>query len=92
MNKTELIKTIAAESGLSQAQAENAVNALCKVVIDELSQGGEVNIVGFGRFYVTERAERVGQNPKTKEPITIAATRVPKFKAGKTLKDATADV
>ena len=92
MNKTELIKTIAAESGLSHAQAENAVNALCKVVIDELSQGGEVNILGFGRFYVAERAERVGQNPKTKEPITIAAARVPKFKAGKTLKDATADI
>lgn len=92
MNKTELIKTIAAESGLSHAQAENAVNALCKVVIDELANGGEVNILGFGRFYVTERAERNGINPKTKEPITIAAARVPKFKAGKTLKDATADI
>lgn len=92
MNKTELIKTIAAESGLNQAQAENAVNALCKVVIDQLSQGGEVNIVGFGRFYVTERAERVGQNPKTREKVHIPAARIPKFKAGKTLKDATADI
>lgn len=91
MNKTELIKSIAAESGLSHAQAENALNALCKVVIDELSQGGEVNIAGFGRFYATERAERMGRNPKTGEPTLIPAACVPKFKAGKTLKDSVAD-
>lgn len=90
MNKAELIKTIATESGLTQTQANDALNALCKVVIDELSIGGEVNIVGFGRFYVAERTERMGRNPKTSKPVMIPATCVAKFKAGKTLKDAVA--
>lgn len=90
MNKSELIKAIASESGLTQAQASNAIDALCKVVIDELSQGGEVEIKGFGSFSTQQRAERIGHNPKTKEPVIIPATRVAKFKAGKTLKDAVA--
>lgn len=90
MNKSELIKAIASESGLTQAQASNAIDALCKVVIDELSQGGEVEIKGFGNFYTTDRAERMGRNPKTGEPAVIPAARVAKFKAGKTLKDGVA--
>lgn len=90
MNKAELIKTIAAESGLTQTQANDALNALCKVVIDELSQGGEVNIVNFGRFYVAERAERMGRNPKTGESVHIPARCNPKFTAGKHFKDAVA--
>lgn len=90
MNKSELIKAIASESGLTQAQAENALNAYCKVVIDELGDGGEVNIVGFGSFTIAQRAERAGRNPKTGETLTIPAGRAPKFKAGKALKDAVA--
>lgn len=88
MNKSELIKAIAAESGLTQAQAGHALDALCQVVIDELAQGGEVNIVGFGNFTVAQRAERAGRNPKTGETLTIAASKTVKFKAGKNLKDA----
>lgn len=90
MNKSELIKAMSAQSGLSQADCGKALDAFCASVIDELGQGGEVEIKGFGNFTVAERAERKGINPKTKEPITIAAMRVPKFKAGKTLKDAVA--
>lgn len=90
MNKTELIKQIATVSGLSQTQAENALNAYCKVVIDELGNGGEVNIVGFGSFTIAQRAERIGRNPKTGETLTIPASRAPKFKAGKALKDTVA--
>lgn len=88
MNKSELIKQIADRAGLSQAQAGNAVDAFCASVIDALSQGGEVAIIGFGTFKVSQRTERKGRNPKTGEPLTIAAHRVPKFKAGKALKDA----
>lgn len=88
MNKTELIKQIATVSGLTQAQAANALDAFCTVVADELGAGGEVAIVGFGTFCVAERAERQGRNPATGELITIAAAKVAKFKAGKALKDA----
>lgn len=91
MNKSELIKAMSVQSGLTQAQAENALNAFCATICNELGQGGEVEIKGFGSFVVAERAERQGINPKTKEPITIAAARVPKFKAGKALKDALHD-
>ncbi len=90
MNKSELIKAMATQSGLTQSQAENALNALCVTVCNELGKGGEVAIVGFGGWSVAERAERVRRNPKTGETMTIAAHRVPKFKAGKSLKDAVA--
>ena len=88
MNKSELIKAMSDRSGLTQKQVANALDALCASVIDELGAGGEVIIMGFGSFTVAERAERIGRNPKTGESITIAAARVPKFKAGKALKDA----
>ena len=87
MNKTELIKQMATISGLTQAQAGNALDALCTVVADELGAGGEVSVMGFGTFAVRYRAERQGRNPKTGEPITIPARRTVKFKAGKMLRN-----
>lgn len=90
MNKSELIKAMSVQSGLTQAQASNAIDAFCKTVIDELSQGGEVEIKGFGSFSIHERKERMGRNPKTGAPAVIPAARVAKFKAGKALKDAVA--
>lgn len=87
MNKTELIKQMATISGLTQAQAGNALDALCTVVADELGAGGEVSVMGFGTFAVRHRAERQGRNPKTGEPITIPARRTVKFKAGKMLRN-----
>lgn len=90
MNKNELILNMATQSGLTQQQAKNALDAFCATVIAELAAGGEVNIVGFGSWSVVERAERNGINPQTKEPITIAASKAVKFKAGKSLKDAVA--
>ena len=87
MNKTELIKQMATISGLTQAQAGGALDALCTAVIDELGAGGEVSLMGFGTFSAPQRAERQGRNPKTGEPITIPARRTVKFKAGKMLRD-----
>ena len=88
MNKSELIKQIADRAGLSQAKAGDALDAFCASVIDALSQGSEVAIIGFGTFKVSDRAERKGRNPQTGEAIAIPASRVPKFSAGKALKDA----
>ena len=90
MNKTELIKQMATISGLTQAQAGDALEALCTAVADELGAGGEVSVMGFGTFSAPQRAERQGRNPKTGEAVTIAAHRVVKFKAGKGLSDAVA--
>ena len=90
MNKTELIKQMATISGLTQAQAGNALDALCTVVADELDAGGEVSVMGFGTFAVRHRAERQGRNPKTGEAVTIPSRRTVKFKAGKGLRDAVA--
>ena len=88
MNKSELVKQIAERAGLTQAQATTALQAFETSVIDELANGGEVVLIGFGTFKVNERAERTGRNPKTGEAITIAAAKVPTFKAGKALKEA----
>lgn len=88
MNKVELVSAIAEKSGISVKDAEKAVKAFTGVVTDALANGEKVQLVGFGTFEVAERAERNGINPKTKEKITIPATVVPKFKAGKALKDA----
>lgn len=88
MNKSELIKNIATLAGLTQAQATSALQAFETAVIDELANGGEVALVGFGTFKVADRAARVGRNPKTGEEIQINASKVPTFKAGKALKDA----
>lgn len=88
MNKSELVDAIAQKSGLTKADALKALDAFTNVVKDTLQQGDMITLVGFGSFSVVERAERQGLNPKTKEPLTIPASRVPKFKPGKSLKDA----
>lgn len=87
MNKTEFIAAVAEQAGLSKKDAEKAVKAYNDVVTAELVKGGKVQLVGFGTYEVAERPEREGRNPKSGEAMTIAASRVPKFKAGKALKD-----
>ena len=87
MNKTELIAAVAEKAEISKKDAEKAIKAFTDVVTDELVKGEKVQLVGFGTFEVSERAEREGRNPKTREPMTIAASKSPKFKAGKALKD-----
>ena len=87
MNKAELIEAIVAKSGLSKKDAEAALNATVDAVKDALKAGDKVQLVGFGTFAVKERAARTGLNPRTKEKIEIAATKVPTFTAGKALKD-----
>ena len=88
MTKVELIASVAAEAGMSKKDAEKAVNAALAAITEELKNGGKVSLVGFGTFVVRERPERQGRNPQTKEPMTIAASKLPAFKAGKALKDA----
>ncbi len=89
MNKTELVAKISEHSGLTKKKAEDGLNAFMKSVEEELIKGGKVQLVGFGTFEVTERAERQCRNPRNpEEVITIPATKAPKFKAGKALKDA----
>lgn len=88
MNKSELINHISITTGLTKAQATAALQAIETGVINTLVNGGEVTLVGFGTFKVTERAARTGRNPKTGEAITIAAAKVPTFKSGKGLKEA----
>ena len=88
MTKVELIASVAAEAGMSKKDAEKAVNAALAAITEELKNGGKVSLVGFGTFEVRERPEPQGRNPQTKEPMTIAASKLPAFKAGKALKDA----
>ena len=87
MNKAELVAAIAEKAELSKKDSEKALKALIDVVTDELVKGDKVQLVGFGTFEVSERPARSGRNPKTKETITIPASKAPKFKAGKALKD-----
>lgn len=87
MNKTELVAAIAEKAGLSKKDAEAAVKAFIDSVAEELKKGGKVQLVGFGTFEVSERAARQGRNPQTGETIEIAASKTPRFKAGKALKD-----
>ena len=87
MNKTELIAAVAEKAEISKKDAEKAVKAFTEVVSDELVKGEKIQLVGFGTFEVTERPAREGRNPKTGEVMTIAASKAPKFKAGKALKD-----
>lgn len=87
MNKTELVNAIAAKTELSKKDADLALKAFIDVVGDELSKGEKVQLAGFGTFEVSERAEREGINPRTKETITIPASKSPKFKAMKALKE-----
>ena len=88
MNKTELIAAIAEKTELSRKDAEKALKAFTEVVEEELKKGDKIQLVGFGTFEVSERAAREGRNPQTGETMQIAASKSPKFKAGKALKDA----
>ena len=87
MNKTELIAAVAEKAELSKKDADKAIKAFTDVVSEELVNGGKIQLVGFGTFEVAERGEREGRNPKTGETMMISASRTPKFKAGKALKD-----
>lgn len=89
MNKVELADAVAQKTGMGKAEAEKSLNAMVDVVTEELKKGGEVSITGFGNFSVSARAARTGVNPQNpSQKIQIAATKVPKFKAGKGLKEA----
>ena len=87
MNKTELIATVADQAGLSKKDAEAALNAFTAIVGKALKKGDKVQLVGFGTFEVSKRSARSGRNPQTGETIKIKASKTPKFKAGKALKD-----
>lgn len=88
MNRTELVAAIAKKTELSKKDAEKALKAFTEVVETELKKGEKVQLVGFGTFEVSERAAREGRNPQTGESMQISASKTPKFKAGKALKDA----
>jgi DNA-binding protein HU-beta len=87
VNKADLISNVASEANLSKAQAAEAVDAVINSITSALGKGDEVKIAGFGTFAVANRAATQGRNPKTGAPIAIPATKLPKFKAGKALKD-----
>ena len=87
MKKTELIAAVAEKTGLTKKDAERAVNATVEAITESLVKGDKVSVSGFGIFEVKNREARTGRNPRTKETIEIPATRLPGFKASKTLKD-----
>jgi len=87
MNKQELVAAVAIKGEMTKKAAEVAVTAVFSTIEETLGKNEKVNLVGFGTFEVRDRAERVGRNPQTKEPMTIPATKTPGFKAGKNLKD-----
>ena len=87
MKKTELVAAMADQAGLSKKDAEKALKAFTDVVAEELKKDGKVQLVGFGTFEVSSRAAREGRNPQSGAPMKIAASKAPKFKAGKALKD-----
>ena len=87
MNKTELVAAMAEQTNLSKKDAEAALKAFIDVVSEELKKGEKFQLVGFGTFEVSERAAREGRNPQTGETMEIKASKTPKFKAGKALKD-----
>ena len=87
MNKSELIAAVAEKTGSTKKDAEKAISAVLESIVEELKEGGKVQLIGFGTFEVRERAARTGMNPRTKEPMQIAATKTPVFKAGKAFKD-----
>ena len=88
MNKSELVDAIAKSADISKASAGRALDGALEAIKNSLKNGDEVSLVGFGSFSVSERAGRTGRNPRTGEAITIKAAKVPKFSAGKGLKDA----
>lgn len=88
MNKADLVTAISEKTELSKKDAEKALKAFIDVVTDELIKGEKIQLVGFGTFEVSERAAREGRNPQTGKTMKIEASKAPKFKAGKALKDA----
>ncbi|OFZ97735.1 MAG: DNA-binding protein HU [Betaproteobacteria bacterium RIFCSPLOWO2_02_FULL_62_17] len=88
MNKTEIIDHIAGSADISKAAAGRALEATVAAIKTAMRKGGSVTLVGFGTFYVGKRAARAGRNPRTGAAIKIKAAKVPKFRAGKALKDA----
>ena len=87
MNKNELIAAVAENAGLDQGKAQAAVDAVFATIAGELKRGGDVRLVGFGNFSVSKRAASTGRNPQTGAEVNIPARSVPKFSAGKGLKD-----
>ncbi len=87
MNKTELVLAVSERTGLSKVDAEKLLKAFIETVEDTLVKGEKLQLTGFGTFEVIERAAREGRNPKTGEPMHIDASKSPKFKPGKSLKD-----
>lgn len=87
MNKADLVAAMAEKAGVSKKYAEASLKAFTDVVAEELKKGEKIQLVGFGTFEVSERAARTGRNPQTGAEMTIAASKAPKFKAGKALKD-----
>ncbi len=87
MNKTELVAAVAKETELKKADAEKAVNAVLKVVQDQLKAGEKVQLIGFGTFEAKERPARTARNPRTGEEIAVPASKAPTFKASKVFKD-----
>lgn len=90
MNKQELVSHVSENSGLTKMDAERAIDATIHAITSTLQSGDEVRLVGFGTFTTAERQQSEGRNPRTGEKIQIPATRLPKFRAGKQLKDAVA--
>lgn len=88
MNKTELVEKMAETADISKAAAARALDGAIVAIKGTMKKGGTVTLVGFGSFYVGKRAARTGRNPRTGEAIKIKAAKIPKFRAGKTLKDA----
>ena len=88
MNKSELIEAMAQEADISKAAAAKALDGMVNAITEALKKGDTVTLVGFGSFYVGERAERKGRNPQTGKELVIPAAKSPKFRAGKALKDA----
>lgn len=88
MNKIDIVKVVAEESGLTQKEVAGVVDSVIATIITELRKGQEVNIAGFGKFVVKKRAARTSINPRTKQPINVPASKAPTFRAGKQFKEA----
>jgi DNA-binding protein HU-beta len=88
MNRSELVSAVASNTGFRKSDAEKAVDSLLAAITDALKRGDEVRLIGFGTFTVATREAGQARNPRTGEPVSVAASRQPKFKAGKALKDA----
>ncbi|HZL59939.1 MAG TPA: HU family DNA-binding protein [Stellaceae bacterium] len=90
MNKQELVEAVATSASIKKSEAETVIDAVFETIAKQLKSGSEVRLTGFGTFVVSHRAATEGRNPRTGETIKIAARKVPRFKAGKGLKDAIA--